>query len=187
MVIDTRNRGVADKALIYQMRRAGAPMREIAEKVGVSKERVRQILARNLGSTEHEWLSTLQLCAMTGVPRNRVLELHEQGVIAPASTWGAGKRQYLLWSKTVVVTIEQYYTTHHLCHVCQAPLPKNRVQFCSDGCRQERHKYKHMTLEEKQRVLDNIRRYRERRKQRTSLPLAGVQTVPSQPLHMSIA
>ncbi|MDD5189864.1 MAG: hypothetical protein PHE50_02345, partial [Dehalococcoidales bacterium] len=44
------------------------------------------------------------------------------------------------------------------------PLPKNRIIFCSDDCRQERHKYKYMTYEEKQRVLDNIRRYRERKR-----------------------
>jgi predicted Fe-S protein YdhL (DUF1289 family) len=44
-------------------------------------------------------------------------------------------------------------------------LPKNRILFCSDECRRERHKYKYMTPEEKQRVLANIRRYRERKRQ----------------------
>ncbi len=167
MVIAIRERPVADKSIIFEMRRAGAPMREIAQKVGVSKERVRQILSRNLGSTRHQWLSTLQLCALTGLPRNRIVELQFQGIIVPASAWGAGKRQYFLWSLATVQAITGYYSTHHLCRVCNRPLPKNRILFCSDTCRQERHKYKHMTAEEKRRVLDNIRRYREKKRQQS--------------------
>jgi|GEM_PF-673315 len=159
-----RNKVVANKALIFEMRQAGAPMREIAEKVGISKERVRQILARNLGSTSHGWLSTLQLCAASGLPRNRVLELYMDGIITPAANWGAGKRHYLLWHTDTAQQITSYFETHHLCKVCHRPLPKNRIIFCSDTCRQERHKYKYLTQEEKQRVLDNIRRYRERRR-----------------------
>lgn len=174
MVTETRNRTVADKVLIFEMRHAGAPMREIAEKAGVSKERVRQILSRAMGSTKHQWVSTLQLCEMSGLPRNRVLELQEQGVVSPISTWSAGKRHYLLWPAESVQAITEYYSTHHLCPVCNKPLPKNRILFCSDECRQERHKYKYMTSEEKQRVLANIRRYRERKRQTSQALIATV-------------
>ena len=75
MVTEVKNKTRANRALIYEMRQAGAPMREIAEKVGISKERVSQILTRNIGTTKHEWFSTLQLCEEAGLPRNRVLEL----------------------------------------------------------------------------------------------------------------
>jgi len=164
MVTEVRGKAVADKTLIFEMRESGAPMREIAEKTGISKERVRQILSRAMGSTKHKWLSTLQLCETTGLPRNRVLDLEEQGVISPVSNWSAGKRHYLLWPPESCRAIAQFYATHHLCRVCNKPLPKNRVLFCSYGCRQERHKYKYMTPEEKQRVLANIRRYREKKR-----------------------
>ena len=150
--------------IIFEMRRSGAPMREIAEKIGRSKERVRQILVRGFGSTEHELLSTLQLCNLSGLPRNRIVELYQDGIIAPSTKWDAGNRDYLLWSAETVQTISTYYQTHRLCKVCNKPMPKNRILFCSDTCRQERHKYKYMTPGEKRRVLDNIRRYRERRK-----------------------
>ncbi|MDD5289469.1 MAG: hypothetical protein PHY28_10215 [Dehalococcoidales bacterium] len=149
---------------IYEMRRAGVPMREIAEKIGRSKERVRQILVRGLGTTNHQLLSTLQLCNQAGLPRNRIVELYQNGVIAPAAKWDAGNRDYFLWSPETVQKISSYYQTHRLCKVCNKPLPKNRILFCSDECRRERHKYKYMTPDEKKRVLDNIRRYRERRK-----------------------
>lgn len=165
MVIAEKPKLAANRDIIYQMRQAGAPMREIAERVGISKERVRQILTRNIGTTKHEWFSTLQLCEESGLPRNRVLELQKQGVITPASTWGIGKRHYFLWSKEAVKAITDYYSTHHFCQMCNIPLPKKRILFCSDVCRQERHKYKYMTPDEKKRVLTNIRRYREKKRQ----------------------
>jgi predicted nucleic acid-binding Zn ribbon protein len=153
-----------NKSLIYEMRRSGAPMREIADKIGRSKERVRQILIKNMGSTRHEYLSTLQLCVMSGLPRNQVVALYRKGVINPVTKWNTGNRDYLLWSHLTPKQILAYHETHRLCSVCKRPLPKNRTLFCSDKCRQERHKYKYLTPEEKRKVLDNIRRYRERRK-----------------------
>jgi predicted Fe-S protein YdhL (DUF1289 family) len=173
MAKKVKSKAVADKNTIFEMRRAGAPMRKIAEKVGISKERVRQILALDNGSTRHEWLPTLQLCAMTGLPRNRVLKLHEKGIIVPASSWSAGKMHYFLWAADSVNTIVTYYDTHHLCRVCNQRLPKNRRLFCSDGCRQERHKYKNMTPEEKRRVLTNNRRYQEKKRQQAEATLAS--------------
>jgi predicted nucleic acid-binding Zn ribbon protein len=78
----------------------------------------------------------------------------------------------MLWHQDTVVKINVHYQNHRLCKVCNSPLPKNRIFFCSDNCRQERHKYKYMTPEEKKRVLDNIRRYREKRKITAERPLA---------------
>jgi len=153
-----------DRNIVYEMRRAGSSMREIAEKIGRSKERVRQILSKGLGTTNHDLLSTLQLCNRSGLPRNRIIEMYHDGVISPVNKWDAGKRDYLLWSPEAVVTIKAYYQTHRLCKVCNKPLPKNRILFCSDDCRHEKHKYKYMTPEGRQRVLANIRRYRDKKK-----------------------
>ena len=164
MAIDLKIKNAASKAAIFEMRRAGMPMREIAEKIGRSKERVRQILVKGLGTTDHDYLSTLQLCSQSGLPRNRIVELYLDGVISPVAKWDAGNRDYLIWPPETLAKITAYYENHRLCKVCHKPLPKNRIFFCSDECRHERHKYKYMTPEEKKRVLDNISRYRERRK-----------------------
>jgi predicted nucleic acid-binding Zn ribbon protein len=164
MVIDVKSRNTISKGSVLEMRQAGMPMREIAEKIGRSKERVRQILVQGCGTTGHEFLSTLRLCKQTGLPRNRIMELYLDGVILPAVKWDAGNRDYILWPQEAVVKISVHYQNHRLCKICNNPLPKNRIFFCSDKCRQERHKYKYMTPEEKKRVLDNIRRYRERQK-----------------------
>jgi predicted nucleic acid-binding Zn ribbon protein len=164
MVTAVKSRNVVSKDLVLEMRQAGMPMREIAEKIGRTKERVRQILMEGCGSTDHEYLSTLQLCKQAGLPRNRIIDLYLDGIIVPSVKWDAGHRDYLLWPRDAVAKIGEHYTNHRLCKVCNHPLPKNRIFFCSDSCREERHKYKYMTPEEKKRVLDNIRRYRERRK-----------------------
>ena len=153
-----------DRNIVYEMRRSGSSMREIAEKIGRSKERVRQILSTGLGTTNHDLLSTLQLCNQSGLPRNRIIEMYQDGVISRVNKWDAGKRDYLLWSPETVLTISTYYQTHRLCKVCNKPLPKNRILFCSDDCRHEKHKYKYMTPEGRQRVLANIRRYRDKKK-----------------------
>jgi len=149
-------------------------MREIAEKIGRSKERVRQILYKGLGTTNHQFLSTLQLCTQSGLPRNRVMEMYRDSVISPINKWDAGKRDYLLWSSETVQKICAYNNTHRLCKVCNKPLPKNRISFCSDDCRRERHKYKYMTPEGRRRVLANIRLYRERRKAAIERPLEAI-------------
>jgi len=172
MVTAVKSRNVVSKELVLEMRQSGMPMREIAEKIGRSKERVRQILMEGCGSTNHEYLSTLQLCKQSGLPRNRIIELYLDGIILPGVKWYAGNRDYMLWHQDTVVKINVHYQNHRLCKVCNSPLPKNRIFFCSDNCRQERHKYKYMTPEEKRRVLDNIRRYREKRKITAERPLA---------------
>ena len=172
MVTAVKTKKVVSKDLVLEMRQAGMPMREIAEKIGRSKERVRQILVQGCGSTNHEYLSTLQLCKQAGLPRNRIMDLYLDGIIVPSVKWDAGNRDYLLWPQNAIAKIGDHYKNHRLCKVCNRPLPKNRIFFCSDICRQERHKYKYMTPEEKKRVLDNIRRYRERCKTTSGKQLA---------------
>ena len=172
MITAVKLKNVVNKDFVRKMRQTGMPMREIAEKIGRSKERVRQILVEDSGTTNHEFLSTLQLCKQSGLPRNRIIELYLDRIIEPAVKWDAGNRDYMLWHQDAVVKIIVHYQNHRLCKVCNSPLPKNRIFFCSDNCRQERHKYKYMTHEEKKRVLDNIRRYREKRKITAERPLA---------------
>jgi len=109
MVTAVRTRRAVNKETVLEMRQSGMPMREIAEKIGRSKERVRQILVEGCGSTEHEFLSTLQLCKKAGLPRNRIMELYMDGIIVPAVKWDAGNRDYLLWPVEAVSKITLHY------------------------------------------------------------------------------
>ena len=171
---DMKLKNTINTNVIVEMRRSGMPMRKIAERIGRSREWVRQILVKSLGTINHEYLSTLQLCNRSGLPRNRIVELYLDGIINPIAKWDAGNRDYLLWPPKAVRKISVYYKNHRLCKFCNKPLPRNRTFFCSDDCRYESQKYKYMTPEERKRVLENIRRYRERRKYGVERTLADV-------------
>ena len=78
---------------IYAMRYSGATLRQIADRIGKTKERVRQILLHNYGSTRHKLLSTRQLCGLSGVSVKRLTRLHRDGVIMPVKEWDTSNGQ----------------------------------------------------------------------------------------------
>ncbi|MFC2022625.1 hypothetical protein ACFLTL_00465 [Chloroflexota bacterium] len=55
------------------MRRSGATLQQIADRIGRTKERVWQILAKNCGTTKGGLVSTEQLCWLAGMSRNQVM------------------------------------------------------------------------------------------------------------------
>ena len=147
---------------IYAMRRSGATLQQIADKIGKTKERVRQILVRNYGSTKHKLISTEQLHKLLRLSRNRVLELYQNNVITPVKEWNTRNGHHLLWSSATVEQITVYYNTHKLCKMCHRPIPMGRRIFCSEQCYTEGHKYRYKNIEAKQRHMESIRRYREK-------------------------
>jgi len=151
-------------ATIYNMRQSGATLQQIADRIGRTKERVRQILVKNYGSTKHDLISTEQLCEILGLSRNRIVELYEGGVISPVKEWNTDGGHYLLWPPASVEQINIYYETHRSCKICHHPITKGRLVYCSEQCCREGHKYKYKTIEAKQRHLRNIKRYRDKKK-----------------------
>ncbi len=146
------------------MRESGASLEQIAETIGRTKERVRQILVKNSGSTRHNLLSTQQLYRQLGLPRNRVVDLYKDGIITPKAEWQTGNHHYLLWSADIAEKVAAYYNRHRLCKICMRPLGKGRWVYCSDECYREGQKYKYKSGEAKRRHLRNIREYLERRR-----------------------
>jgi hypothetical protein len=153
--------------MILAMRESGASLEQIAETIGRTKERVRQILVKNNGTTRHNLLSTQQLYRQLGLPRTRVVELYKDGIISPKAEWKTGNHHYLLWSPAVAAIVTNYYNKHRLCKTCLQPLGKGRWVFCSDDCYREGQKYKYKSGEAKRRHLANIKGYLERRRHRT--------------------
>ncbi|UCC17916.1 MAG: hypothetical protein JSU58_05010 [Dehalococcoidales bacterium] len=165
MEISIRTRSNVNTNAVYAMRRSGSTLQQIADKTGRSKERIRQILISNYGSTKHKLMSTEQLRRFLGFSRHHILELYSNGVITPAKEWEANNGQYLLWSTTTISQINSYNNATKVCKQCGAVVPPNRRTYCSTRCYTESHKYKNMTDEAQKRHLDSIRRYRAKQKQ----------------------
>jgi len=163
--LSIRTRSNVNINAIYAMRRSGSTLQQIADKTGRSKERIRQILISNYGSTGHKLMSTEQLRKLFGFSRHHVLDLYDNGIITPAKEWKANNGQYLLWSTTAISQINSYYNATKVCRQCGAVIPPNRRAYCSSGCYSESHKYKNMSNDEKKRHLDSIKRYRAKQKQ----------------------
>ena len=164
MTVDVKLMDTASTSVVLEMRRSGMPMRKIGEKIGRSRERVRQILVKNTGSTSHRLLSTQQLYQQMGLPRSRIIELYKDGIIKPKAEWKTGNHHYLLWPNNIAETISNYYNIHRLCKICGQQLNKGRWVYCSHDCYREGQKYKYKSEEAKQRHLRNIKEYLERRK-----------------------
>jgi len=154
-----------DASTVYAMRHSGATLQQIADKIGKTKERVRQILVKNYGSTKHKLISAEQLRKLVGLSRNRIIECYLANVITPVREWNTDGSHYLLWSPASVEQINIYYETHRSCKMCHSSIPRSRRYYCSEQCYKESSKYKYKSIEAKQRYLRSIRRYRAKCKQ----------------------
>jgi len=150
--------------MVIAMRESGASLEQIAEAIGRTKERVRQILVKNTGTTRHGFLSTQQLYQLAGISRNQIIELYRDGIIKPAAEWTSGTHHYILWDSDVVSKIDDYYNKKRVCKICGKTLAKGRWVYCSDQCYKEGQKYKYKSAEAKRKHLKNIKEYLERRK-----------------------
>jgi predicted nucleic acid-binding Zn ribbon protein len=147
---------------IYAMRRSGATLQQIANKTDRTKERIRQILISNYGSTKHKLMSTEQLHKLSGFSRHLIIKLYQGNVITPVREWSLKNSHHLLWSPATVEQIKAYYDAYKLCKMCHTRIPEGRRVFCSEQCYKEGHKYKYKNTEAKQRQMASVRRYREK-------------------------
>jgi len=146
------------------MRQAGATLQSIADKVDRTKERIRQILIQNHGSSRCRLISSNQLGKLSGVTRNRILKLYQDGIITPEYEFNTGNRHFLLWCTATVKQIETYYEKHRLCKICYRPIPNDRRVYCCEECSKEGHKYRYKSAEAKHRHIRNVKRYKEKHK-----------------------
>lgn len=154
---------------IYHLRQSGATLQQIADIAGRTKERVRQILLANYGETKHKLLSTEQMSKLTGLTKNRIMDLYQVGIIIPIKEWNTNDHHYLLWPLPTVEQVRSYCKEHRLCRMCQRPITKFRRFYCSEQCLKESRKYKYRSFAAQQKQLQNIRRYREKRKRLAQL------------------
>jgi predicted nucleic acid-binding Zn ribbon protein len=168
--------GLSDKVntgSIYAMRQSGSSLQQIADRIGRTKERVRQILVKHYGSTKRRLFSTDQLYHLLDLPRNQIIELYKDGIILPAYEWQSGRKHYLLWHPTAVQDIIDYYKTHKQCRICHRIIPKGRWIYCSDTCYREGQKYSNMTNQAKKRRSTSVKRCLQNQKRPVGLAVSN--------------
>jgi DNA-binding CsgD family transcriptional regulator len=98
MVVIRNPQIITNKAMIYSLRSEGLTLREIGEKFGISRERVRKIISIAIGSTKHDMLSTHQLIAKAGLSGRYIMQLRQHGIITPSHGWEVKGANRFVWS-----------------------------------------------------------------------------------------
>ena len=137
--------GGTHKEQITTMRRQGHTLQKIGDTLGLTRERVRQILVKSYGSTataSGELMTTRELAEATGYSLNYISALKCEGIIEPS---GIGKKGTYLWEPDYVIQIQ----TKRRCKICDKPIPKGRTLYCSKACSVEAKEYKNRSEAQK--------------------------------------
>lgn len=143
--------------IMHQMRQSGITLDQIGNRFGITRERVRQLLAERYGSTRvRELLTATELARLAGCTWKYIDKLKQRGIIQPAEVVGHGRT---LWKpQSIAIVIE--YIDQHRCPVCHRPVPSNRQVYCSRGCYLEARRYKNQTKEARRQHDERVKRWR---------------------------
>lgn len=143
---------------MHQMRQSGATLEQVGSRFGISRERVRQLLTANYGSTRvQELLTATELARLAGCTWKYIDKLRQRGVIQPAKVIG---HRTTLWKAESAATVIEYIDNHR-CPVCNKTVPTNREVYCSKECYLEARRYKNMPEEKKRRHNELMKRWRD--------------------------
>jgi len=141
---------------MQQMRQSGLTLEQIGSRFGITRERVRQLLARDYGSTRvRELLTTTELRRLAGCTQKYIDNLRQRGVIQPAMVIGHGRT---LWKPETIATVIMYIDRHR-CPVCGKAVPSNRRVYCSRECYLETRRYKNQPEEVKRRHNETVKQW----------------------------
>lgn len=129
---DTYDGYIADK------RKGGATLEEIGKEVGVTRERIRQILMEHYGTTKMTpLLTTRQLSQLAGLSVTTINIYHREGIIKPTNT----SVKSPLYSVDALKAILDH--RHRQCRICGKPVPIRCYAYCSPECHKEGDRRSH--------------------------------------------
>jgi hypothetical protein len=110
---------------ITEMRRSGYTLREIGDSVGVTRERIRQLLQQHHVNVDILLLSEKRMAKVIGCPVGRIVKLREQGII---NSRNHGKRSH--YYDTGELEKAKLALQRHCLH-CGQPLTMNYIgKYC---------------------------------------------------------
>lgn len=142
------------------MRRQGYSLQAIGDVVGVTRERIRQILGRRYGRVEMEVLNEEAAARALGCPSHKLRGLRKRGMIHP-------EHHGLRWAYSLEQIKRAKALLKPICS-CGCKLPINYLgKYCPKcGELRSRHRYLLSSEEAKERHKEMVRRWRERNRER---------------------
>jgi len=146
-------------------REQGYTLQQIGDRVGVTRERVRQIINQFYAGTFPRFPNLESVSKLLGCSRDRLLRLRKEGISTPERIGG----QWRYSPEDIEIIM---LALHKNCPVCGKPVPVNR-KYCCPECQRARWKnrYRHSSEEAKEkhkaRVRDWERRNPEKRREMT--------------------
>jgi len=139
--------------ILAKMRQSGSTLVEIGNAVGVSRERIRQILNENYDEIKRTCLTEKEVVLLLGCSVSKLGRLRRQGILKPRHT----SSLYLYDAEEV-----KKARLAMRCAFCGEPLPKYARKYC-DRCSKEsrRSPWKFRSEEAKQRCTNASRRWQE--------------------------
>lgn len=139
--------------VIAQMRRSGSTLAEIGNVVGVSRERIRQILNQYYGGTHMACLTENKLAEVIGCYVNRLVELRQKGILRPrhtSSLYIYDQRE----AEKAMLAIQKF------CIHCGEPVPKYNSSYCNVCSTEQRRKpWKFRSEESKKQCREAMNRW----------------------------
>ncbi len=137
-------------------REQGYSLQQIGERVGVTRERVRQILNRFYAGTFPRFPNQESVCRLIGCSSTRLLRLRKEGIFTPERI--GGRLRYSPEDIEIIVL-----ALHKNCPVCGKPVPVNR-KYCCPECQRARWKnrYRHLSEEAKEKHKARVRDWQQR-------------------------
>jgi hypothetical protein len=130
--------------LLIHERNSGKSLRRLGQMLGISHERVRQILAKHSPSRV-TFLAENTVAAKLGYPVTWLIKLRKEGIINPTKPGG-----HWLYSGEQIRQIPSLIAEMKRCELCGKPRPLGYQRFCKE-CSQYRkkHHYRSLSPEEK--------------------------------------
>jgi len=125
--------------LLIRERNKGKSLRRLGQMLGVSHERVRQILAKH-NPSRVTLLAESTVAVKLGYPISWLIKLRKEGIINPTKPGGRW-----LYSEEQVRQIPSLIAEMRRCDRCGELRPKGYRRFCR-GCSQYRKKHHYRTL-----------------------------------------
>lgn len=144
--------------VIRRLRARGLTLQEIADRYGLTRERIRQILAKSgppiqIEPCDPELVGSTRASEILHVATYKFQRLVDQGQVKVACTKG-GRHLFRLSD------LRGFAQESRSCRICGAPILNPRARcYCSADCRNEAHSYRYWSDDKKQRHREAIEQW----------------------------